>query len=192
MKINFYYLLLALLLLFSCKDDQVGSASEKLRDIKKKELIFKTVDASWQFTTRSLEPQAQSLINNWSEWRLFVSELKQKPKSAISAFQQKSKTLSKKATELNNNIPTTIDIPAVKSRIAILITKIRMLDLYIHLDNIPEQKIIALIPEINNSIASLESQWEEIVRKQQIPIEQGESDMIRMLDTSRAIPSVKQ
>jgi hypothetical protein len=30
---------------------------------------------------------------------------------------------------------------------------------------------------------------DEIVRKNQIPLEEGESDMIRMLDTARAIPN---
>jgi hypothetical protein len=44
------------------------------------------------------------------------------------------------------------------------------------------------VPEINLAIASLNAQFEEINRKQQIPLEKGESDMIRMLDTARAIP----
>jgi hypothetical protein len=38
---------------------------------------------------------------------------------------------------------------------------------------------------------SLEAQFQEILRKEKIPLEQGESDMIKMLDTSRAIPSSK-
>ena len=41
---------------------------------------------------------------------------------------------------LNENIPIEIDKPQIKARIATLITKVRLLDLFIHLKNIPEQK----------------------------------------------------
>jgi hypothetical protein len=37
-------------------------------------------------------------------------------------------------------------------------------------------------------LASLGRQMDEIVRRSEIPKEEGESDMIRMLDTARAIP----
>jgi len=60
-----------------------------------------------------------------------------------------------------------------------------------HLQNIPDQKVAALIPEINLAIASFTQQLEEIVLKNAIPMERGESDMIRMLDTARAIPNEK-
>ena len=42
---------------------------------------------------------------------------------------------------------------------------------------------------VEAAVASLQLQFEEIVRKDKIPMEQGESDMIKMLDTTRAIPS---
>jgi hypothetical protein len=66
-----------------------------------------------------------------------------------------------------------------------------MLNLYINLHQIPDQKVIRLIQDINQEINSLYYQMEEIVRKGNIPAEEGESDMIRMLDTTRAIPSSK-
>ena len=192
MKNKIYSILFFLTVFISCKDDEANRETEKIKDIKKKEQVFDAINGSWVFNIPSLQPQTQLLVTNWSEWRLFLTELKQKPKSSIGAFQQKSKALTKKVFDLNNNIPQRLNQSAVKSRIAVLITQIRSLDLYINLQNIPKEKIIVLIPEINLSIASLEAQFEEIVRKGQIPIEQGETDMIRMLDTSRAIPSIKQ
>ncbi|MBC7438966.1 MAG: hypothetical protein H7250_03140, partial [Flavobacterium sp.] len=77
---------------------------------------------------------------------------------------------------------------AVKSRISVLTTQIKMLELYMNLQQIPFEKVKLLVPEINLGIGSLNAQFEEITRKQQIPLEKGESDMIRMLDTTRAIP----
>ncbi|HEX8575951.1 MAG TPA: hypothetical protein VF677_06615 [Flavobacterium sp.] len=189
MKIRCCALFFISLIIFSCQNDENKREAEKLKDLKKKELVFQAIDKSWSFTTRPLNPETQSLVKNWSEWRQFLSELNQKPKSSIGAFQQKSRALSKKVGELNTTIPPKLAQPAVKSRIAVLLTQIRSLDLYIHLDQIPDKKVTALIQEINAAIASLEMQFEEITRKEQIPVEQGESDMIRMLDTSRAIPS---
>jgi hypothetical protein len=50
-----------------------------------------------------------------------------------------------------------------------------------------KQKIVKLIPEINQEVESLQQQFAEIDTKNQIKIEDGEADMIRMLDTTRAI-----
>ena len=55
------------------------------------------------------------------------------------------------------------------------------------MQSIPDQKIVKLIPEINQEIQSLQFQFAEIDKKSQIKIEDGEADMIRMLDTTRAI-----
>ena len=121
-----------------------------------------------------------------------MAELDQKPKKTIGAFQKKSAELSKKVMALNNFIPTEFNKPQIKARIAILITKIRMLDLYIHLKDIPDQKVIALIPEINTELASLQNQMDKIVIKSKIPLEEGESELLKMLDTTRAISNKPQ
>ena len=67
-----------------------------------------------------------------------------------------------------------------------------MLDLYIHLKDIPSEKVLALIPEINMELMSLQNQMDKIVQKSKIPLEEGESDLIRMLDSTRAIPNSPQ
>jgi hypothetical protein len=129
------------------------------------------------------------LINTWGEWRVLLNELAQKPKSSLGAFQQKAKTLSKRATDLNNNVPIEFNIPEIKSRINALCTKINAINLYIHLNQIPAAKIVKLVQDVNTEISSLQFQFEEINRKSQIKIEDGESDMLKMLDTIRAIPN---
>ena len=79
--------------------------------------------------------------------------------------------------------------PEVKSRIAAITTKINAINLYINLQQIPDKKIVELIPSINTEVNALQFQLEEITRKSQIKMEDGESDMLQMLDTTRAIPS---
>lgn len=188
MKSYFSAFLLALLL-FSCQDDPKARAMEQEKEAKKSEAIFNRINSGWNFNSLPSNEASRSLTANWAEWRVFLNELGQKPKSSISAFQQKAKTLSKRAIELNNNIPIKYNLPEVKSRVALITTKVNMINLYIHLNQIPDNKIVELVKEINVELGSLNNQLEEIKRRSEIKMEEGEADMIRMLDTARAIPN---
>lgn len=174
------------LILFSCSDDEKRSAAT-LRDQQKKEDVFKKVSSAWQFNATPQNPVARDLTGSWEQWRMFLAELSQKPQSSISAFRKKSAVLSKRVADLSTEIPARYDKPEVRARIAVLTTKINALDLYLHLQQIPADKVIGEIAGINKELASLQAQMAEIVRKSQIPLEEGESEMLRMLDTARAI-----
>ncbi|WP_298151440.1 hypothetical protein [Flavobacterium sp.] len=189
MRKNLLILSVFAMLLSSCQEDTVKRVAEQQRDIKKKEAVFNVIERSWNFADQPINAQTQAIAGNWGEWRLFLTELRQKPKSSIAAFQKKAKELSTRVNDLNNNIPIKFSQPEIKSRIAALTTKVRSLDLYISLDDIPQQKVVMCISDINATLFSLKLQMEELVAKDNIPVEQGESDMIRMLDTTRAIPN---
>jgi hypothetical protein len=67
---------------------------------------------------------------------------------------KKSDRYFEKAMALNDNIPGSVQPTTDKSWISTLITKVRLLDLYIHLDVIPDDKVGSrLISEINKEIA---------------------------------------
>ena len=53
----------------------------------------------------------------------------------------------------------------------------------------PESKVLVLVTQINEELTSLQNQMDKIVQKSKIPLEEGESDLIKMLDSSRAIPN---
>lgn len=176
---------------FSCKDETQRNA-EIARNEQKKEVVFNNIGKSWSFNSQPINATSQSLVADWTEWRELLNELSQKPQSSIGAFRKKSKTLSAKAAALSSNIPIRYNKPEIKSRIAVLTTKINSLDLYMNLNDIPDAKVTATIQDINSELRSLQTQLDEIVRKSMIPKETGESDMIRMLDTTRAIPTSRQ
>ena len=192
MKLYSTCFLLLLIFLVACNDNTEKREAENLKNTKKKELIFEAINKGWNFSIPTINSSSQAVINNWNEWRLFLTEIELKPKNSIGAFQSKSKVLSKRVVDLQNNIPTAFNKPEIRSRISVLITKINSINLFINLDEIPDNKVIALVIEIKVQLLSLQNQLDEIVRKSTIPKEEGESDMIRMLDTSRAIPSVKK
>lgn len=189
MKITFSSLLIGLFFLTSCQEDPKLRALAQEKEVQKKEVIFKNISNGWNFSVQPNNETSRSLTNTWGEWRVLLNELAQKPKSSLGAFQQKAKTLSKRATDLNNNVPIEFNIPEIKSRINALCTKINAINLYIHLNQIPAAKIVKLVQGVNTEIRSLQFQFEEINRKSQIKIEDGESDMLKMLDTTRAIPN---
>lgn len=189
MKLRLLAILLIFLCITSCHEDPKLRALEQEKETQKREVIFANINKGWNFNSQPSNETSRSLTTNWAEWRVFLNELGQKPKSSIGAFQQKAKTLSKRALELNNNIPIKYNLPQVKSRIAVIATKVNAINLYIHLNQIPDKKIVQLVQEINSELASLNAQIDEIRIKSEIKIEDGEADMIRMLDTTRAIPS---
>lgn len=191
MNLKFILLLLPSLLLLSCQDEDAIREKERLKSVEKSQIVFAKINKGWSFDQPSSTEEVQSILKSWNQWNDFSRELEQKPKSSINAFRKKAIALSKKAEALNNNIPAKFDKPQVKSRIAIIITQLHQLDLYINLDKIPAEKVVAIIPNVNKGLRSLEAQFQEIIRKEKIPVEQGEADMIRMLDTTRAIPSSK-
>ena len=190
MKYRVSLFLLFVFLLNSCQNQDEKRLAENKKEAKKKELIFNNINKGWVFYDTPINTVSEENIKSWNEWRQFLEELKGKPKKTIGAFQKKSSAIAQKAIALNNNIPEQFNQPQIKSRISILITKIKMMDLYIHLDRIPDEKVVFLIGDINKELVSLERQMDKIVEKNKIPLEEGESDLMKMIkDTARAIPS---
>ncbi len=189
MKYKISLFLLLTTVLFSCQNENEKRLAENAKEAKKKEAIFNNINKGWTFLDEPINEISESQLNSWTEWREFIKEIGEKPRKTIGAFQKKSTAISKKAMALNNNIPAQFNQPQIKSRISILITKIKMLDLFIHLNNIPDDKVVFLIQEINKELISLERQMDKIVERAKIPKEEGEVDFLKMLDTTRAIPS---
>jgi hypothetical protein len=169
--------------LFSCEEESTKGVNEKI--IAKNTQTFNLVNSVWNLTIPTTSPNVKNELANWNAWQQFVIEINQKPKSNLTAFQLKTKNLSSKVDSLQFNIPIQFDKPQVKSRITSLSTKIRMLDNFINLTDVPQKRIKELLPEINQEIAAFVQQLEEINIKKQIPVEEGESYMIKALDTTR-------
>jgi len=189
MKYKISLFLLLIFVLNSCQGEDERRRAENEKVAKKNEKIFNNINKAWIFIDEPINEVSEQNFRQWSEWRDFLKEIGEKPKKTIGAFQKKSTAISKKAILLNNNIPAQFNQPQIRSRISILITKVKMLDLFIHLNQIPDDKVTFLIGEINKELVSLERQMDKIVEKAKIPKEEGEADFLRMLDTARAIPN---
>nr|WP_315220220.1 hypothetical protein [uncultured Flavobacterium sp.] len=189
MKYKISLLLLFVFALNSCQNENAKRLAENEKEAKKKEVIFNNINKGWVFIDEPINEVSEQKVKTWNEWREFLKELDDKPRKTIGAFQKKSTAIAKKAMALNENIPPEFNIPQIKSRISILITKVKMMDLFLHLDRIPDEKVTFLIGEINKELVSLERQMDKIVEKSKIPKEEGEADFLRMLDTTRAIPN---
>lgn len=187
MKYKISLFLLLIFVLNSCQNQDEKRRAENAKEAKKKGIVFKNINKAWTFIDEPINEIAEEKISSWTEWREFLKEIGDKPRKTIGAFQKKSTAISKKAMALNNNIPAEFNVPAIKSRISILITKVRMMDLFLHLSTIPDDKVAFLIQEINKELISLERQMDQVIVKSKIPKEEGEEDFLKMLDTTRAI-----
>ncbi len=190
MKITIAKLFLLVLLFAACQEDPKKRLIEQQKEAQKRETVFNSINHGWNFKAEPVNATSRSLTSNWNEWRVFLYELRQKPKSTIGAFQQKAKTLTKRALDFNNNIPSTYNTAEIRSRIEAIRTKINSINLYIHLNQIPDKNIVQLVQETNIELVSFQLKLDEITVKKQIIMEDGESDMLRMIDTTRAIPSL--
>jgi hypothetical protein len=183
--------MLLLCIFSSCSDDSQKREIENKKDLKRKEIVFANINETWNFNTTPINSTSQSMVASWPAWRDLLRELSQKPQSSIGAFQKKARTLTLRVSALPTQIPPRFDKPEVQSRILTLTTKINELNLFINLDDIPDKKVTEIIEDINTELTSLQMQMDEIVKKSMIPTEEGESEMIKMLDTSRAVPTKK-
>ncbi|RXR21169.1 hypothetical protein EQG63_04315 [Flavobacterium amnicola] len=179
MKLPIVYSLMALFLFSSCKEDTKVREMEILKAKKEKELVFNAIDKAWNFPARNLTPESQIIATSWNEWRLFNNELQQKPASTINAYKVKTKSLVQKADVLEGSIPTRLNKPKFKSRLAALITKLKALNMFLNIDRIPEKRVIAMVTDLNLEVNAINDQIEEIVRRSHIPLEDGEAIMIK-------------
>ncbi|MEN9335378.1 MAG: hypothetical protein RLZZ500_365 [Bacteroidota bacterium] len=177
------------LLWIGCQNDNSTLLIEQQKEAKKKEAIFNTINRGWEFDIAPMDPQTMARIGTWNEWRNFLREINQKPKSTLSAFQKKATLLVAKSNELLLGVPQEFNKPQVRARIMVINTKLKSMDLFIHLNQIPDDKVVKLVSEVNTEIEYLQLQLEEIVQRSLIPREEGEPDFEKMKDTTRAIPN---
>lgn len=171
-------------LFFSCKDE--NEQQLLIEKMEKKRLeSFNQIDKAWVLNVPTSSPEVNMVLNSWKDWQSFEQEIKQKPKSTISAFKLKVLNLVSKSDSLHLNVPPRFNLPQVRSRIVALQTKILALDTYFSLDIVPEDKVQNLIAAINKEIIAFHMQCEEIIVKSNIPTEIGEPKIISISDTTR-------
>lgn len=172
------------LFLVSCNNfSDLDADSEKTK--ARNEQVFKTISKEWSFVFPKTRPEIENTLKEWKEWNQFQNELEQKPQTSLLAFQMKIENVANRADSLSFTVPEKFNNPQVRSRLITLDTQLNSLDTYMHLQAIPEKKVTGLITAINEEIKSVYSQLEEVLIKEAIPMEIGEEDMIRALDTTR-------
>lgn len=177
----------------SCQDDEKARQAEVLRAQKHNDSILKIISTNWKFNIPAPNVKVQQQLINWAEWQQFKDELAQKPSGSLGTYKQQVKELAERAEALRNNIPPVFDKPQVRSRIGVLITKVRSLYTYLNLNVVQDKKVVSLINEVTRETISLQSQFDEIVRRGEIRREAGEEEMLRALDTiRRANPESQQ
>ncbi len=171
--------------LLSCEDEDKQRRAETIKAAKMNDSILKIISSNWKFNVPSPSAKVQQRISTWNEWHQFKAELMQKPTGGIAAYKQKTKNLVNKVDQLKNNIPAMFNKPQVRSRLGVLITKIKQLYTFLNLEVVQDKKVLQYIGEITHETAAVQVQLDEIIRLSEIPKEVGEDEMLRALDTAR-------
>lgn len=187
-EMNFFKILIlsvfSSFLFFSCKDENEQQLLVEKMEKKNRE-SFEQINKAWLLNIPNASVEVSSVLNQWNEFQSFEQEIKQKPKSSISAFKQKVLNLVSKSDSLHLSVPPRFNQPQVRSRIVALQTKILALDTYFSLDIVPHEKVEDLIKAINKEMNAFYMQCEEIIVKSRIPTEIGEPKIISVSDTTR-------
>lgn len=179
------------LFLTSCKEDKQALLEAQQRESQRVEALVAELQAKWKFTLPDYTPEQQAFFQDWGQWFVLLSELKQTPQGSLKAFQDKASNLSLKVSDVTESIPVSLQRPELKSRFTVLRTKINALDLFVSLDQVPMEKVNICIVEINEQLVAIQAQVQEYILRTSIPMEEGERQMIeRMRDTTRLLRQV--
>lgn len=181
-------LLIVLVLFASCKNDQQALLEAQKRESERVDVLVAQLQSQWRFSLPEYTPEQQAFFQDWGQWFVLLTELQQAPKGSLKAFQDKASTLSLKVKDVTVSIPQPLQKPELISRFTVLRTKINALDLFIHLDQIPMDKVNICIVEINEQLRAIQAQVQEYILRTSIPVEEGEREMIeKMRDTTRLL-----
>lgn len=174
------------MLQFSC--DQESKRTTKRtsdKEAKVKKIKFEKIKMAWDFYNTPINETAEEATINWRPFKLLLTELGRKPKNSIEAYQRQAIAIGNTAVNLQYRIPETYNIPEIKARINLVATKAKLVDLYLSLDPIQEDKVIQYINETNRDLAALQRDMERIVQKSKIPLEEGEATLIEAIKDSK-------
>ncbi len=171
--------------LLSCTDQDAFRKEEARKAELKREEVYEVIRKNWNFSPADFTEEAYTIVEQWPEWNNFYNELLQKPQTDIGAFQRKTRTLVTQSESLQSTIPEVFNVTEIQSRFTVLETKIKMLKMYITIDDIDTKDIIRTVNEINVEVESIVSRMKTILDKNKIQIEEGEAEMLRSLDSLR-------
>lgn len=177
-----------LLAMAACQSDEKELMEQKKLQEQRAQ-VFQTLQNQWNFPTEPANATSAKLVAEWDAWRNFLRALEQKPQHSIPAAQKKATELGNLALVMQNSVPIAYNTPAVRARISLIVSKLNQLQLQLERQTVPETLAKQTMRDISQEILSLQSQLEEIDRRAAIPTEWGESDLVRMRDTSRALPA---
>lgn len=172
------------LFLFSCNGSEAQKEASERKE-KKEQALFELLEKEWNFAFPTASAKVNNTLKDWNQWQQFKNELSQKPKTSLSAFKLKIANVTTKSDSLAYSLPEEYSSVSVKSRLLTLDTQLKNLDMYLQLKEVPKNKIVPFIKQINSEIKGLYNEFEEIETLKKIPVEDRELQMIQVIDTTR-------
>ncbi|MDM1396772.1 hypothetical protein QK342_05775 [Myroides odoratimimus] len=190
MKSNLYILLPLLFLVsiisFSCKDEEKFVKEQELKIAQHNDSVYDYLTKNWNLRVPAASAELGVILKDWKPWQEFVQEVSLKPVSTIGAFQKRANRLSELLQSLTyQQYPKELDLPDIKSRMALLQTSLNNLNMFLEVTPISIEKLDQNLKHTNTALRLLLAQMDENIVKAKLPQEEGEAEMLEAINEER-------
>lgn len=180
------HLLLTCLLLGSCQDEDKLQQELKQKALQHNDSVFNYLEASWKFDLNQDNQELSEILQQWKIWQEFEQELVIKPVTTIGAFQNKIKVLDNKLQSLTYlKYPEALNSADIKARVTTLLSSIKDLNMFLHLNPIEIDKVDQSISKVNENLDILIDQMQKNLSRPSIKEHLSEEDLQIIYDTVR-------
>ena len=169
--LSFFLLIYTTLLFIGCGDNQNQQTNV---EVKKPDATSLYGEA--EITFPSLSEQARNFTSQWGAFEDFETESKAINGATIEDLKNSSERLMTLTDSISKNLPDTIAVQPIKSRVMVAQTRAHLLNQMVHRTQIDSVKLQDYIVEMNNATSNLIVQLNDKFKKDAIDQERIETE----------------
>ncbi|MHC5201009.1 hypothetical protein [Myroides sp. LJL119] len=179
-------LLFVCLVLGSCEDQDKIQQELKQKALQHNDSIFNFLQANWNFKIEQNNSELNQILQEWKIWEEFSQELAIKPVTSIGAYQNKIKILDNKLQSLTYlKYPEPLNSPDIKARITTLLSSIKDLNMFLHLNPVDIKNLDSAISKVDKDLSVLMDQMQKNLSRPSIKEYLSDQDLQNLFDTVR-------
>lgn len=151
-------LLVSLFLVVACNSKTDQSTVATTDQEKDSQSITSKDIENLKYTEYILGPQAKEAVLNWQRYQELMTQIEFLKQADFSFFGGKNEVLMTFINDLKNDIPKTVESPAIKERLIALETKLLKLHSGLKLSNMKKAETLNNIKELLVTISNLHLQ----------------------------------
>lgn len=183
--ISFLSIIFVSLLILSC-----GNKQEQDTTAATPKLDEHSLYGNKNFSLPTLSEKARSYTSQWGAFEDFESEAKTINQATIEDLKNASERLMGLTDSISKNLPDTLAVQAIQSRVMVAQTRAHLLNQLVHRTQIDSVELQAYIDEMNNATRNLIIQLNDKFEKDAIDQQRIETEKKEIEDQKRKRDSI--